>query len=146
MQSPRKEIIQTIYLYIVTLVGLFMIVIPGVDIIKIGLEKWIFPLAVEDEYSYAMYPPEPYGIKERITAENAKPIGEITLTEDEVVMLENWKVEYKAWQEKDKNKDRVAIRMQISIVRDISILLGGLALFFSHGYVLRKKRKETELV
>ena len=141
MQSPRKEVIQLIYLYIVTLVGLFMIVIPGVDIVKIGLEKWVFPLATQDQYDYAYYPPEPYMIKERIVAENAK-VGDITLTEEEVLMLENWKVEYKAWEEKNRNKDYVAIRMQVSMVRDISVLLGGLALFLSHGYVLRKKRKE----
>lgn len=142
MQSPRKEIIQLIYLYIVTLVGLFMIVIPSVDIIKNGLEKWVFPLAYQDEYNYRVYPPEPYPIKERILTEETKPIGDIKLTKDEVNMLEKWKAEYKSWEEKDKNKDYVSIRMQQNMVRDISILIGGLALFLSHGYILRKKKNK----
>ena len=142
MQSPRKEVIQLIYLYIVTLVGLFMIVIPAVDIIKIGLEKWIFPLAVQDDYDYRYYPPGPYPIKERIVGETATEIGDLKVTEEEKLALERWKVQFEQWEEKDKNKDHVSIQMQRSMVRDISILLGGLVLFLSHGYVLRKKRKE----
>lgn len=142
MQSPRKEVIQLIYLYIVTLVGLFMIVIPGVDIIKIGLEKWLFPLAAQDEYDYRAYPPEPYAVKDRVLTEDEKELGDIKVTAEEKAALERWKVEFEAWEEKDKNKDFVAIRTQRNLVRDISVLVGGLALFFSHGYVLRKKRKE----
>jgi|SRR3989344_970237 len=143
MQSPRKEVIQLIYLYIVTLVGLFMIVIPGVDLIKIALEKWVFPLAASDEYDYRVYPPEPFPVKDRVlSAESKEEIGEITLTDEEKTALERWKTEFEVWEEKDKNKDFVAIRMQRSIVRDISVLVGGIALFFSHGYILRKKRQE----
>ena len=140
MQSQKKEIIQLIYLYIVTLVGLFMIVIPCVDVIKMGLERWVFPLAVQDEYDYRSYPPEPYPLKARIIEEDAV-IGDITLTENEVASLERWKTEFKVWEEKEKDKDFVAIRQQRSMVRDISVLMGGLALFLSHGYILRKKKK-----
>lgn len=143
MQSARKEVIQLIYLYIVTLVGLFMIVIPGVDIVKIGLERWVFPLSTQDQYDYRAYPPEPYPIKERVLVADNKELGTLTLTEEEKMAIERWQVEFKAWEEKDKNKDYVAIGMQSSMVRDISVLLGGLVLFLSHGYVLRKKRKEA---
>lgn len=142
MQSSKKETIQTIYLYLVTLVGLFMIVIPAVDIVKMGLEAWVFPLATEEEYDYKLRPPEPYFDREKIALESDQPVEVLELTEAEQQMFERWKEDYKNWEEIDKNKDRVAIRRQRDMVRDISVLTGGLILFLSHGYVLRKKRIE----
>jgi hypothetical protein len=142
MQSPRKEVIQLIYLYLITTVGLFMIVIPAVDIVKVGLEKWVFPLAVEsDDYDYRLRAPEPYFIKDKIDVDSDEPVETLELTEDEQRLFEDWKENYKYWEETDKNKDYAAINRQEDLVRDISILIGGLVLFLSHGYILRKKKK-----
>jgi len=142
MESSKKETIKNLYMYIVLLAGLFMIVIPTVDMVKIGLETWFFPLANADRYDYREIVPEPYPIKERISLDSDKPLETIELTADEQLMFERWKVDYKNWEENNKNKDYAKIQTQKSLVRDISILFGGLALFLSHGYVLRKRRKK----
>jgi hypothetical protein len=141
--SKAKPIIRNIYLYLVTLIGLIMIVIPSVDLIKIGLETWVFPLAAEDEY-YNNRIPEPYGIRNKIDINSTEPTETIKLTEEEQILLEEWKTEYKAWQENEKNKDWKAIRRQQSTVRDISTLLVGLALFLSHGRIVRKEKNNKK--
>lgn len=139
--SNKKEVISNIYLYLVTFIGLLMIVLPSIDIIKIGLEKYVFPLAAENEY-YEGKPPEPYLSRTRIDPTDGTPVTTITLTAEEQQQFESWKKEYTNWEENEKNKDRAAIRRQRDMVRDISTLIGGLALFLSHGYILQRKRKE----
>lgn len=138
--STKRAVIRNIYLYLVTLVGLFMIVIPSVDIIKIGLETWIFPLASEDNYNYKPRIPEPYFAKDQIVATDEAETETLQLTKEEKQMFERWKEEFKAWEETEKNKDYATINKQKNLVRDISVLAGGLALFLSHGYVLRKRK------
>jgi hypothetical protein len=140
MQSTKKEIIKNIYLYLVTFIGLFMIVVPAVDIIKISLEKWVFPLASQDEYNYEARVPEPLFAEKQISADSDEEIKTLDLTAGETEMFERWKKEFKSWEEKEKNKDRVAIRRQKSLVRDISLLMGGLALFLTHGYIIKRKK------
>ena len=138
----KKDIIRSIYLYLVTLVGLMMLVIPGVDMIKIGLENSLFPMAREDEYGYEKMPSRPYAIESKIL--ETENLGEIKLTEDEKIQLDSWKIEYKNWEENQKNKDVVAIRTQKSLVRDISIFMGGVVLFFSHGYIILRERRKNK--
>lgn len=142
MKANTKDTIKSLYMYIVLLAGLFMMVIPAIDLVKMGLETWVFPLASQDEYNYRYYAPEPYMVKDRIVNEtSATEVGDLKLTEDEKLALERWKTQFEEWEEKDKNKDHVAIQRQRNIVRDISVLLGGIVLFFSHGYALRKSKK-----
>ena len=140
--SKAKPIIRNIYLYLVTLIGLLMVVIPCVDLIKLGLETWVFPLAAEDEY-YNNRMPEPYfGKNHNFNIDSDEPITTLKLTEEEQIIFEEWKTDYKNWQETEKNRDYVAIRRQKSTVRDIATLLVGLALFISHGRIVRKEKNQ----
>lgn len=136
--SSAKDIIRKIYFYAVLLAGLMMMVIPGIDMVKLGLETWIFPEIAQENYSYERMPAKPYisEAKLNIVADG----GEIKLTEEEKIMLEDWKIQYTAWEEKESKKDYAKIERQRSLVRDISTMLGGIILFFSHGYVLRKEK------
>ena len=82
--------------------------------------------------------------EKNVIAENNEPIKTIELSEKEIQLFENWKEDYKTWQERSKNTERInTIRTQKSTVRDISMLLVGLALFLSHGkIVIREKNKD----
>ncbi len=133
-----KNIVRNIYLYLAVFVGLMMIVIPSIDLIKIGLETWVFPLAAQEDH-FDKRPLEPYTAK--INADS--DLGTIKLTEAEKNSLKKWQENYTKWEEEKETTDYVAIERQKSLVRDISTLIGGLALFLAHGIVLRREKKHT---
>lgn len=134
-----KNLIRSIYIYLATFIGLMMIVIPVVDMLKLSLETWVFPLAQEDRYDYRDKAPEPYMLEmldEGAIEKNTR------LSEDDKAALKDWKEDYRAWQEKQERIDWKTVEMQQDLVRDISTLLVGLALFLTHGAVLRRDKKK----
>lgn len=133
-----KNLIRTIYVYLATFIGLMMIVIPMVDMFKLGLETWVFPLASENMYEYDRIPPEPYALTK---LEEGTIEKNTSLTEDDRQALQNWKADYKSWQEKKDSIDWKKANLQRDLVRDLSTMIVGLALFLTHGYILRRDRK-----
>ena len=136
--SKTKTLIRNIYLYLATFVGLMMIAIPAGQLLKLSLQNWFFPLAIEQEYRYEeAIPTKPY--INRIN-ENTD-LATIKLTQEEVAILSNWQSDYKTWQERQNKVDWRAARMQQNIVDNLSIMLVGLVIFLAHGYVLKKDKK-----
>ncbi len=133
-----KNLIRNIYVYLATFIGLMMIVIPVVDMLKLSLESWVFPLAQEDYYDYDTRAPEPYALEmldEDVLEKNTR------LSEDDKTALKEWKEDYRAWQERQETIDWKKVEIQQDLVRDISTLLVGLALFLTHGAVLHRDKK-----
>lgn len=139
--SKTKTLIRSIYLYLAVFVGLMMIAIPAGQLLKLSLESWVFPLAMEQEYRYdEAYPTKPY--INRID-ENAD-LATIKLTEEEVEILADWQADYKKWQEKQDSIDWRKARIQNKVADNLSILIIGLVVFLSHGYVLRRDKKKEK--
>jgi len=137
--SKTKTLIRSIYLYLAIFVGLMMIAIPAGQLLKLSLESWVFPLAMEQEYKYnESYPTKPY--INRID-ENTD-LATIKLTEEEVEILADWQVDYKSWQENQDQIDWKKARIQQKISDNLSVLIIGLIVFLSHGYVLRRDKKK----
>ncbi len=137
--SSTKNIIRNIYLYIVTLIGLVMLVIALVDLIQLGLKTWIFTLADQQD-TYQSIPTTPYGIK-NISTTNLQNATSTNLTIEDRQAFEQWKNDYQNWETNTKNIDQKKAQKQRDAVRDIALLIVGLGLFLSHGYVVRKDRK-----
>ena len=138
--SNTKTLIRNIYLYLATFVGLMMIIIPSGQLIKLSLQSWVFPLVTEYETRYEdNIPTKPY--INRID-ENTTDLATIKLTKEEVQILSNWQIDYKAWQENQTKIDWKRARIQQQIVNNLSFLIAGLVLFLSHGYVLKKDKKK----
>ena len=134
-----KILIRSIYLYLAIFVGLMMIAIPAGQLLKLSLETWVFPLAMEQEYRYnESYPTKPY--INRID-ENTN-LATIKLTKEEVDILANWQVDYKSWQETQESIDWRKARIQNKVADNLSIFIIGLIVFLSHGYVLRRDKKK----
>jgi len=140
--SNAKILIRNIYFYLAVFVGLIMIIIPTIDLIKIGLETWFFPLATENQ-SYEKYPPTPNGLDIYNPEVLINKKGE-KLTIQERNVFTSWQKDYKNWQKKQNNIDQKVVIKQISMIRDISTLIGGLFIFLTHGYILRKDKKKEK--
>ncbi len=139
--SSTKTLIRNIYLYLATFVGLMMIVIPAGQLLKLGMQAWIFPLAMDQEYKYEeTYPVKPYISR----IDENTDLATIKLTTEEIDILTNWQMDYKTWQESHGGIDWKMARIQQQTTNNLSILLVGLAVFLAHGYVLRKDKKKGE--
>lgn len=112
--------IRQVYFYVVSLVGLLMIVFPTADLINQGLKTWVFPQIDEAEYAHLkrpMYPPE-------VQAPKETPEQEAIRLKDEQEFAE---LQRRAQKQRD-------------LVRDISLLIVGLPLFAFHFRIVQKEK------
>lgn len=116
--ADKTPIIKTLYFAAVSIIALFMSVFAAVDLINVGLRTWIFTKADLNEYpvtpcalQYPIYPQTP---PEEVQNQ-IKTCEQSRITEEEAN----------------------AIRKQKDAVRDLSLLVVGLPLFFSHWRILR---------
>lgn len=124
LPSNKAAIIKTVYFYLVSLIGLMMVVFSVADIVNIGLKTWVFPKADLNEYK--------------------QPSCEVTVYKDP--NMKETEVQYaqrlKMCQDSYVNEDEArAIRNQRDAVRDISFFVVGLPLFLYHWRTLRKEQK-----
>jgi hypothetical protein len=122
----KITIIRSIYLYVVTLIGLLMIVFPVASLIDTSLKTWVFPNADESYYECPINAPRPVSpeLKEQTT---------LTPEEEQV------------WCEKNRevSKKGDVRRRQANAVRNISFLIVGIPLFLFHFKIVQKERKES---
>ncbi|MBD3251952.1 hypothetical protein GF380_05915 [Candidatus Uhrbacteria bacterium] len=124
--TNRNALIKTIYFYLVSLIGLMMVVLPTADLVNIVLKTTIFPKANMEEYRELPCP-------DRIIK---APDGETDEQyQSRVERCERSRV---------NETERLAIRLQKDIVRDLSFLVVGIPLFLYHWITIRKDRKERD--
>lgn len=131
--------IRTVYLYLFSLLGLVLLIIGGVGFISMGLKAFVFTQADEMErinFS-APYPPMTIASTDKVIVDK-KPVE---LTAEEKTALASWVVEYKTWQERQKNIDYVTVRRHQEAARNLALILVGLPLFITHWLIIRKENK-----
>jgi len=141
----KVEIIKNIYFYLVSLIGLILIVISIGQLVSLGLKTWVFTSADGDRYMSrppAIYLEQSYELK---TAENLIECSEkCSLTNEQKTALDNWTKDYKYWQENEKDQSKyIKANRQRDAVRGISMLIVGIPLFWLHWRIIRKKNKRN---
>lgn len=119
--------IRQVYFYVVTLVGLLMMIFPTADLINQALKTWVFPQIEQAEYAHyprMVAPPE-------ATKEGATAPAE-TSEQQEKRLAE----------EKEFSKIQRRAQKQRDIVRDISFLIVGIPLFAFHFRVVQKEKSK----
>jgi hypothetical protein len=126
--SGRGKTIKSLYFYLVSFVALMMVVWSVADMVNIALKTWIFTKA--DNYMYGRVPcaVTPFyddkGMAVTDTAVKAQKLADCE-KQDEL-------------NQKNEELNRVSQR-QMNIVRDISMLVVGIPLFFIHWRIVRRK-------
>ncbi len=131
--NSKGKTIKSIYFYLVSFVALMMVVWSVADMINIALKTWVFTKA--DNYSYgripcAATPPITYG-------EKGHEVTESSVTEEQLKNCEK----QEEINQKNEELNRISQR-QMSIVRDISMIVVGIPLFFVHWRILRRKDED----
>lgn len=150
-QKPvsKYPLIRTIYLYVFALVGLVMVIIAGVQFVDLALKVYIFKAAEEQFKSFAPFPPERVIEKESLegggeTVVEVKP--EEVLTSQEKAALERWLVEFRNWEQTQKDYDPVRASRHRTASNALAMLIIGLPVFLYHWGVIQREIRHQKLV
>jgi len=143
------SLIRTIYLYLFSLVGLFIVVFGSIGLIKLALTTWVFPDA--DTYSYDISRPF---LASQVSEEDLVLSLETCeetcdLTDEDEETLSQWLEDYRAWKEKgDSSEKQISSMRQRQLSENLSMIIIGLPLYLYHWTIIkkdvRKKKKEKE--
>lgn len=129
--------IRTIYLYVVSIIGLMMIIIPTVYLINLGLRAWVFTKADEAVDPWQQ-PPSPYLTGEAQGRALLDCSEKCELSDSDKENIRTWLVDYQEWKEKSKDK---SAKRQKEAVTALSFLIVGIPLFGYHWRLVRKERE-----
>jgi Lon protease-like protein len=126
--EARSFLVQ-IYFVLATLIGLILIVISGVNVSRLVLNEL---LGVEQYPSFGTpYPPYKDPGLSTPNAEN--------LTTEDKEALEEWKKEYEAWQQKEREYNSEDQNRRRQIAESLAMLIVGVPVFAIHApYVFKR--------
>jgi len=141
-----KSFIRTVYLYLFSLVGLFILVFGSIGLIKLGLTTWIFPEADNYEYGYERKPIMIDELRdEELIAglENCEETCDLSAGEKEA--LSEWLADYSEWQGKAIDpKVELRRRRQRQASDNIAMIIVGLPLYLIHWGIIKKDAKKKK--
>ena len=147
----KHSLIRTVYLYLFALVGLALVVIGAVRLLDLGMKIYIFKEADKPESMRSTPPYPPFGILEPQPVKRDQGIGQIRISEktekltpDEKAALDQWLVEYQAWQEAQKNIDYLRASREREASNSLAFMIIGLPLYLYHWAVIGRERKREE--
>lgn len=144
----KDNFIRTVYLYLFALVGLAVLVISVAQLVDLGLKVFVFKYADADTYSYDYGRPMSLAFDPELTkVENLSECGtNCNLSESQLEAIDNWILDYKSWQESQKDMEKVDYKRQSrerQASRAISLILVGLPLYLYHWMVIKRDRKQV---
>ncbi|MBL7021847.1 hypothetical protein ISR92_00765 [Patescibacteria group bacterium] len=143
----KDNFIRTIYLYLFALVGLAVLVIGTGQLVDLGLKVFVFKYAdVNNNYGYDYGRPVSMAFDQELSkVENLSECGtDCNLTDSQLEQIDNWLIDYKTWQESQKDVEKIDYQRQSrerQASRAISLILVGLPLYMYHWTVIKRDRK-----
>ncbi len=138
----KKSTIRTVYLYLFSLVGLFLLIISGVRFLDMGMKMFIFTKADVNLYEY--YPPYPSVAPERVIDEDDSVREMVMLTEIEKEVLQNWISDYSEWKKRSAEYDPLSSRRQSEASSSLAMIFVGLPLYLYHWRIIKKDAESKE--
>ena len=147
----KHSLIRTVYLYLFALVGLALVVIGAVRLLDLGMKIYIFKEADKPESVRSTGPYPPFGMLEPQPVKRDTGVGTIKIadktekiTPEEKAALDQWLVEYSAWQESQKNIDYLRSNREREASNALAFIIIGLPLYLYHWAVIGRERKREE--
>ncbi len=146
----KQPLIRTIYLYLFALLGLVLITIGSVNLINLGLKRFIFTKA-DQELNYNLKPPllvmtagtaGKTATEEDLISAMEKCQEKCDLTLEQKQEIASWLKDYKSWQEQESKFDYLAQQRQREFSLALSLIIVGLPLYLYHWSIIKKETKE----
>lgn len=136
-------LIRKIYLYLFTLVGLSLMVIGGVRLLDLGMKMTIFKQAEREQVYYDKMPPYSAVPLEKMEKLSSGEANGSELTVEEKEAIGRWVVDYKNWEERQKNFDPLTSRRQRDASNSLAMIIIGLPLYLYHWSIIKKETKKA---
>lgn len=137
-EEKSHQVIRPSYFYIVSLVGIVMIIIYGSMLINLGLKTYIFTGADDDQSNYR-YPLEisPGTVTSIASIKNCQAICNIS--DETVVLAEQYSDDFETW----NNQNTTPGQKQNEAANNIAFLLVAIPLFWYHWIVIRREGRNN---
>lgn len=142
----QYPLIRTIYLYLFSLVGLFILFFGCLGFVNMALKAWVFTQADEQQRIWDKQPPMmPIASKLDVMAGNSQNTAD--LTAEEKALLKQWIEDYSAWKERSDALDPVVAQRHRDAAQNLAFIIVGLPLYLYHWGIIRqdnKRRKDEQ--
>ncbi len=133
--------IRTVYLYLMTTIGIVVFIIGAVTILNLLLKIFIFTQADADYYSKVG--PTPIILEREIgQAQAVKDCDE--LTEGDKEQISAWLVNYQEQQAEEAAIERKRAQRERDAARSLAMILVGLPVWLFHWRIIQRDRKREE--
>ncbi|MCX6785354.1 MAG: DUF5671 domain-containing protein [Candidatus Komeilibacteria bacterium] len=134
--------IRVVYLYLMTAIGLVVLIIGAVTLLQLVLKVYIFTQADNDYYSV----PKPASVmlfSEKGQAEAIKECSQLTAADK--TQIASWLNDYQTWQDQTKNIDQKRSNRERQAAQAIAMILVGFPVYWLHWQIIKKDRKKEEI-
>jgi hypothetical protein len=136
--ARERSWVRTVYLYLLSLVGVLFLTFGGVRLLDMALKAFVFTQADEQERVMMRQPPLPYAL-ERVERLGDDP----SLSAADREAVRQWLADYRQWQARSGRVDPVVARRQATASSSLAMILIGLPLYLYHwGVIRRESRRE----
>jgi hypothetical protein len=135
----EKSKIRILYLYVFALVGLALVAVGTVRMVDLGLKIYIFKKADQQQRFFNTIPYPPIAIDQK----DGEASYSEKITPEQKASLDRWAVDYKNWEENQKNFDYLASDRQRAASNSMAMILVGLPLYLYHWRIIKKEAKEN---
>lgn len=138
MEKPN---VRVLYLYAFALVGLALVTFGAVRLLDLGLKIYVFKKADITQNYQVISPYPPISIDQK----NDDIKYSEKITPEQKAALDSWVVEFKNWNENQKNIDYLASSRESTASNSLAMILIGLPLYFYHWRIVKKEAKENNI-
>ena len=130
----RITFVRTSYLYLLSLIGLILLLIGGSGFVSMALRTFVFTHA-DDQHLYREMPPKPYSLPQHVEGETRAVLRDST-------KLRLWEEDYEAWRKRRDDIDPVLARRHREAANNLSFILVGLPVYLYHWRLIKRDRLE----
>ena len=130
-----------VYLYLMTGIGLVVLIIGLVSLLQLGLKVFVFTQADSD-----FYEEKPMALRFDSTVGQVEALKTCEkLSEEERIQIQTWLDDYKATIDREKDIDRKRVQRERQAAQAIAMILVGFPLYWLHWRLIKRDRKREEV-
>jgi hypothetical protein len=135
---PQSERIRTIYLYLLSLIGIVMVVIGSSGFVSMALKAFVFTQADDERFLYREMPPKPYGVA------SARSLGEGEIVFRDTIQARRYQEALDDYLDRRERVDPATAQRHRDAANNLSFILIGLPVYLYHWRIIRRDQAERD--
>ncbi|MBK35066.1 MAG: hypothetical protein CME26_05990 [Gemmatimonadetes bacterium] len=131
---PQSERIRTIYLYLLSLIGIVMVVIGGSGFVSMALKAFFFTQADDERFLYREMPPKPYGVAQAQSLGGGE--GEVVFRDS--IQARRYQEALDEYLDRRERVDPATSQRHRDAASNLSFILIGLPVYLYHWRLIRR--------